>query len=134
MERSVAGVLIREGKAFVAKRGPEGSFGGRWEFPGGKVEAGESDAEALRREFDEEFGVSVGALRMLGETVFPHRGADRLLAAWLIELAPFSRPRLIEHEEVAWVDASELEGLDLVDSDRRLLPYVLPLVGGSEPA
>ena len=129
MERSVAGVLIFEGRVFVAKRGPSGSFGGSWEFPGGKVEPGESDEEALVREFDEEFGLEVRATRLLGEIVFPHNGRDRVLAAWLIEAPPFRRPRLIEHEDLAWADRDELGKLRLVDSDRRLLDVVLPLVG-----
>ena len=128
MERSVAGILLHEGKAFVAKRGPQGSFSGCWEFPGGKVEPGESDEEALVREFDEEFGIAIGVRRLLGEALFPHRGVDRVLAAWLIELAPFTRPKLLEHEEIAWASALELEALRLVDSDRDLLPYVLPLI------
>jgi 8-oxo-dGTP diphosphatase len=131
MERSVAGILIRDGRAFVAKRGPEGSFHGCWEFPGGKVEPGESDEQALSREFDEEFGIEVRAKRLIGESVFPHRGVDRLLAAWLIELAPGSQPRLVEHEELSWAGAAELESLRLVDSDRKLLGYVLPLLAAS---
>jgi mutator protein MutT len=128
MQRSVAGILIHQGKVFIAKRGPEGSFHGCWEFPGGKVEPGESDEAAIAREFDEEFGIEVRALRLLGESIFPHRGADRVLAAWLIDLAPFTRPRLLEHEEIAWAKASELGDLELVDSDRKLLPYVLPFL------
>jgi 8-oxo-dGTP diphosphatase len=128
MDRSVAGILIDNGKAFVAKRGPEGSYCGYWEFPGGKVEPGESDEEALTREFDEEFGITVSAKRLLGEVLFPHRGTDRLLAAWLIDLAPFNRPRLLEHEEMSWASASELEALQLVDSDREVLKFVLPLM------
>ncbi len=128
MERSVAGILIRDGRAFVAKRGSEGSFSGRWEFPGGKVERGESDAEALVREFDEEFGMVVRPIKLLAETVFPHRGSDRTLAAWLIEASPESRPRLIEHEELRWADAGELRSLELVDSDGKILPNVLALI------
>ncbi len=130
MERSVAGILIHGGKAFVAKRGPAGTFHGCWEFPGGKVEPGESDEQALLREFEEEFGVTVRAKLMLGEAVFPHRGSDRILAAWLIELDPFHRPKLIEHEELAWAGPAELESLQLVDSDRKLLPFILPLMRG----
>jgi 8-oxo-dGTP diphosphatase len=128
MERSVAGILLLDGKAFVAKRGPKGSFGGWWEFPGGKVESGESDEAALAREFEEEFGIAVAAKRLLGESIFPHRGKDRVLAAWLIEVAPFTKPNLFEHEAVAWATARELEDLRLVDSDRKLLEFVLPLL------
>jgi 8-oxo-dGTP diphosphatase len=129
MQRSVAGILIIHGKVFIAKRGPEGSFHGCWEFPGGKVEEGESDEAAIAREFDEEFGIKVGALKLLGESVFPHRGTDRVLAAWLIELEPFKRPKLLEHEAIAWAGSGELEALELVDSDRNLLPFILPLMG-----
>ena len=128
MERSVAGIILHEGKAFVAKRGSSGSFSGCWEFPGGKVEPGESDQEALVREFDEEFGISVGARRLLGEAKFPHRGTDRILAAWLIELAPFHKPKLLEHDAITWASAAELESMRLVDSDRKLLEFVLPLM------
>jgi ADP-ribose pyrophosphatase len=130
MERSVAGIILLEGKVFVAKRGSQGSFSGFWEFPGGKVEAGESDQAALAREFDEEFGVSVHPVRLLGEAIFPHRGIDRALAAWLIEIEPFSKPQLLEHDEVAWAGPTELEALRLVDSDRDLLRFVLPLIEG----
>ena len=132
MQRSVAGILIHQGKVFTAKRGSEGSFSGRWEFPGGKVEEGESDEAAIVREFGEEFGIAVRALRPLGESIFAHRGTDRILAAWLIEIAPFTRPKLLEHEEIAWAEGTELEALELVDSDRKLLSYVLPLLGGAE--
>jgi len=128
MERSVAGILLYQDKAFVAQRGQGGSFGGCWEFPGGKVEPGERDEEAITREFDEEFGVHVDALRFLGEVVFPHRGIDRVLAAWLIEMEPYKRPHLLEHKAIAWATAEELSTLELVDSDRDLLPFVLPLI------
>lgn len=128
MDRSVAGILIQDGKAFVAKRGSAGSYCGFWEFPGGKVERGESDEEALVREFNEEFSIIVSAKRLLGEVLFPHRGKDRVLAAWLIDIAPFNRPQLLEHDELAWVTATELAALPLVDSDRKILEFVLPLL------
>jgi 8-oxo-dGTP diphosphatase len=129
MQRSVAGILVHRGKVFIAKRGQTGSFRGRWEFPGGKVEEGESDEAAIEREFREEFDIDIRALRSIGESIFPHRGEDRILAAWLIDLAPYMRPKLLEHEEIAWADAAGLASLDLVDSDRKLLPMVLPLLG-----
>jgi 8-oxo-dGTP diphosphatase len=128
MDRSVAGILIQDGKAFVAKRGSAGSYCGCWEFPGGKVERGESDEEALVREFNEEFSITVSAKRLLGEVLFPHRGKDRVLAAWLIDIAPFNRPQLLEHDALAWAGATELAALQLVDSDRKILEFVLPLL------
>ncbi len=128
MERSVAGILLREGKVFIARRGLAGSFSGFWEFPGGKVEPGESDEEALVREFGEEFDLPIDAKKLLGEIVFPHRGKDRVLAAWLIELESNHGPRLLEHSEIAWKGSAELESLGFVDSDRKLLEFILPLL------
>jgi 8-oxo-dGTP diphosphatase len=128
--RSVAGICLREGRAFVAMRGPKGSCAGLWEFPGGKVEQGESDEAALVREFDEEFGIEAKPLRFLGETAFNHGGAARTLAAWLIELPPYSNPELREHERTAWAGPEELDCLDLVDSDRKLVAFVRDCLAG----
>ncbi|MGO8694536.1 MAG: (deoxy)nucleoside triphosphate pyrophosphohydrolase [Rectinemataceae bacterium] len=124
MERSVAGVLLRNGKVFVARRAPGGSMGRRWEFPGGKVEAGESDEEALEREFLEEFNAKVSARRLLGETSFLHHGVKRTLAAWLVELDPLSKLLPREHVELRWMSKAELRGLDFADSDRKLIDFV----------
>lgn len=124
MGRSVAGVLVRDGKAFVGRRAPGGAMGSRWEFPGGKVEEGESDQEALVREFLEEFDAQVRAIKPLGETSFLHHGRTRVLAAWLVELLPGSKLIPKEHVELRWMALSELRRLDLADSDRELLAFV----------
>jgi len=124
MERSVAGVILRNGKVFVARRAPGGPMGSRWEFPGGKVEPGESDEEALEREFLEEFEARVRALRPLGETSFLHHGVERLLTAWLVELLPSSRLLPREHVELRWTSRTELRALDFADSDRKLIDFV----------
>jgi 8-oxo-dGTP diphosphatase len=128
MERSVAGVIIRGRRALLAQRGPSGSFEGRWEFPGGKVEEGESDPDALVREYEEELGLEVRATRLLGEVTFPHRGVERVLAAWLLEAPAFENLELAEHAAYRWADAAEIKSLSLVDSDRKVLEFVLPLL------
>ena len=99
-------------------------MGSRWEFPGGKVEPGESDEEALEREFLEEFEARVRALRPLGETSFLHHGVERLLTAWLVELLPSSRLLPREHVELRWTSRTELRALDFADSDRKLIDFV----------
>lgn len=55
----VAAVIAREGAVLACRRNPERSFGGKWEFPGGKLEPGESPSDALAREIHEELGVRV---------------------------------------------------------------------------
>ncbi len=111
----------------MARRLPGGELGGKWELPGGKAEAGESDAEALIREYTEEFGLRVEVLRFLGEALFEHRGETRRLAAYLIAMSDGSVPELREHSECRWLAPSELGELDLADSDRKLLPFLVRL-------
>ena len=125
--RSVAGIALRGGSVLVARRKAGGDMGGRWEFPGGGLEPGEDNAAALVREFDEEFKVPVRALEALGESSFSHNGRDYILQAVRIEL--LGEPvELFEHDEVLWADAETLSRLDLADSDRSLVPFILPFL------
>ncbi len=124
MRRSIAGIVIKNGKILVAKRKEGGAIGLRWEFPGGKVESGEKDEEALRREFDEEFGVKADPLHHLGTASFATHSGERLLAAWLVELPKDCLLELREHSMIAWLHPWDLENLDLADSDKALLPLI----------
>jgi mutator protein MutT len=126
MNSSVAAIVLRDGKVLVARRDFGGPLGGLWEFPGGKLEEGESEAEALVREFDEEFGARLLPIRRLGETTFMNKGRDRKLSAWLAELPEGEVLDLREHLSCQWVDLAGLESLDLADSDRKLVHLVFP--------
>lgn len=125
--RSAAGIAVRGGRVLVGRRKPGGDLGGRWEFPGGKLEAGESPEEALVREYDEELGVGATALGRLGRSSFEHRGRRYELVAVAIAVGG-DEFATREHEEFRWAAAEELVALDLAESDRSLLPFVLPLL------
>ncbi|MBQ1869243.1 MAG: NUDIX domain-containing protein, partial [Treponema sp.] len=71
---SITGIALDGDRVLVAKRNPVGQMGGRWEFPGGKVESGESDADAVVREFKEEFGVKVKVFSNIANAHFVHNG------------------------------------------------------------
>lgn len=102
-------------------------MGGKWEFPGGKLEPGELDADATVREFDEEFGLDVAVGATIGQSAFQNNGKNYELVALLVSFD--GEPlELREHDEVRWVGAGELGELDLSDSDRSLVPFVLPLL------
>jgi len=125
--RSIAGVAIRGNRVFISRRLPGGAMGGKWEFPGGKLEPGEQDADAAIREFDEEFGLKISVGATIGLSAFQNNGKTYELAALLVSFC--GEPlELREHDEVRWVGASELQSLDLSDSDRSLVPFVLPLL------
>lgn len=132
MPRSVAGIAIRDGLVLVARRLPGGEMGGTWEFPGGKLESGEDYAQALIREFEEEFGVAVRAGEKLGQAWFEHSGKHYELAALTINLESSGLEpgtlELREHSEIRWVGAEDLAALELSDSDRSLLPFLIHLL------
>ena len=67
MSRSIACIDYRNGKIFIAKRQQVGDMGGRWEFPGGKVEKGETDQQALAREIKEELDIDVEVEELIDE-------------------------------------------------------------------
>ena len=128
--RSIAGIAIRDSRVFVARRHPGGDMGGKWEFPGGKCEEGEDSASTAVREFEEEFGLSIVAGSVIGKSSFMNNGKAYELAAIMVSFD--GNPAFLrEHLEYRWVGAEELLTLDLADSDRSLLTFVLPLLSVS---
>jgi 8-oxo-dGTP diphosphatase len=131
--RSVAGIAL-DGPAgtgrriFIARRFPKGDLSGKWEFPGGKVEENESDAEALVREYLEELGVTVRTGPHLGAASFEHRGKTYSLNAYRIYFDSTDFV-LNEHSEWRWASFGEIEKLDFADSDRKLFPCLKPNLG-----
>jgi 8-oxo-dGTP diphosphatase len=117
---SIAGIAVEEGRIFVARRIPGGDLGGKWEFPGWKVELGESDEEALIREFREEFAVTVRPGPFLASASFEHHGKTRILRAYRVYLESHDFI-LSEHTEWDWVSLETIAGLDFAGSDRKLL-------------
>jgi 8-oxo-dGTP diphosphatase len=124
VKRSVAGIAVRNDRILVAKRVEGGPIGLCWEFPGGKVEEGETDENALKREFNEELGIDVIPLRIIGTSNFLSASGSRELAAWLVEIPQESILVLREHSDIAWLRLDELAAIDLADSDRNLLPFI----------
>ena len=119
MRHSVAGIAIEQGKVFIARRKAGGDIGGKWEFPGGKVEEGEGDADALLREYREEFGATVAVGPLLASAEFSHDGQLFLLRAHRIFFTSRNF-NMTEHSEWRWAAFDEITALDFADSDRRL--------------
>jgi 8-oxo-dGTP diphosphatase len=121
MRKSVAGIAWDQGRVFIAQRSGGGAMGERWEFPGGKVEEGETDQEALIREYREEFAVSIQVGPFLGSAGFEHQGIAHRVNSYRVSF--LSRDfTLSEHSRWRWAGFDEIEQLDFVDSDRKLLP------------
>jgi 8-oxo-dGTP diphosphatase len=122
--RVVAGVLLDDtGRVLIAQR-PHGSWqAGRWEFPGGKVESGETDEQALRRELKEELGIHVQQARLL-QTV-EHAYSDRTvsIALWLVPRYE-GTPQGLDAQALQWRQPQELHSVDLLEAD---LPFIATL-------
>ena len=124
----VVGAAIVDGDRVLVAQRSGGPYDGCWEFPGGKVERGESDLSALVREIEEELGVAIEPQDFLGEVLLDGvvgggaPGASTL-RVWRARIAG-GRPVAREHAQVRWLGVGELEALDWIPADRPLLPAV----------
>lgn len=103
----VGAVFIRNGTVLAAKRGPTKQLAGFWEFPGGKIEAGETATEALQRELSEELKVEVEIRDYLTTTEYRYDFGIVSLSTYLVSLGK-QEPVLTEHVEMRWLTPDEL--------------------------
>lgn len=117
----VAGILVDEGRILVGQRAPHVRHAGKWEFPGGKVEVGETLAQALQRELFEELSINATVGRELWRTtIFIDRRPRLRLVFFAV---PQYRGPLTNRvfAAVRWVAPDDLRGLDLLDADREFI-------------
>ncbi|WP_235535915.1 DUF2237 family protein [Nocardioides sp. Root190] len=119
MSREVAvvgAVIVRDGLVLCARRGPGGATGGMWEFPGGKIEPGETPEAALEREIIEELGCRI---RVGAEVTTTTHAYDALVVTlttyWCVLLD--GSPSASEHEELRWLSPDELDPLAWAPAD-----------------
>ncbi len=127
MSRSVACIDFRAGKVFIAKRQNTGDMGNRWEFPGGKIDQGEDFEKAIKREMQEEFGVSVDVGPYIASTSFMHKGKECFVDAFSVHFHEDGIERkfkLTEHTDYCWEDIDKIPELNFVDSDLQLYPAI----------
>lgn len=119
----VAAVVARDGRYLVGRRPHHKRHGGLWEFPGGKLDPGETWASGAARELDEELGLT---LVTLGATLFEARdpGSPFLIRFVEVEVAGDPDPR--EHAELGWFTPPELRMLSLAPSDAAFVRHLAP--------
>jgi mutator protein MutT len=120
--RVLAAVIIDQDKYLVCQRPLDKRHGGLWEFPGGKMEAGESLFEAANRELSEELNVSALSV---GEPIYSVHDEG---SPFVIDFVPseiVGVPTCLEHADVRWASLEDIQHLDLAPSDRQFVRFLL---------
>ena len=123
----VAGALFdHQGRVLIAQRPPGKHMAGRWEFPGGKVATGETEAAALARELREELGVEITASRHLMRLTHSYDDRHVELSMWIVE--SFSgEPQGLDGQRLKWVQPARLGYEDILEADRPFVEAVRDL-------
>jgi 8-oxo-dGTP diphosphatase len=119
----VGAAICRDGLCLVAQRGPKQSLAGKWEFPGGKIEPGESPQVALVREIEEELGLAIHVGHALGSGEVAVNGRKVVLDVYAATVLA-GELELLEHAQVVWARPEELAGFDWAEAD---VPSVDPV-------
>jgi 8-oxo-dGTP diphosphatase len=128
----VAAVIVADGRVLACERAAPPEVAGRWEFPGGKVEPGETDEAALVRECAEELGVRVAVGARVGPDVALAHGRA-VLRVFAVRLLGGDVPRALEHSAMRWLGVDELDSVHWLPADQPIVAE-LPslLVAASE--
>jgi len=116
-----AGIIVREGRVLACQRRADQPHAGKWEFPGGKREAGESSEECLRRELREELGIEAELGPGVWRTVHTYDGRPPVALVFFAVRAYRGAIENRAFADLRWVPTAELAQLDFLDADRELI-------------
>ena len=120
----ICGVITNaEGKIFIARRKKDKSLGGKWEFPGGKIEKDETQEECLQRELNEEFNMQVKLGEKLGENEYHYENFSIRLIAYNCEFISATY-ELMDQDTYEWVSKESLTNYELAEADIPLINLI----------
>jgi len=122
-----AALYDSDGRVLIAERPAGKHMAGRWEFPGGKVVAGESEADALSRELWEELGVRVTSSRPFMRLTHSYDDRDVELSMWIVDGFQ-GEPQSLDGQRLKWVPAERLPDEDILEADRPFVEALATLV------
>jgi 8-oxo-dGTP diphosphatase len=124
----VGAAIIADGRVLACARSAPPEVAGRWEFPGGKVEPGEAEIDALVRECAEELGVRVEIGARVGRDVRMAHGRS-VLRVYVARLLHGDQPKALEHSDLRWLSATELDSVAWLPADAPVVAALRPLLG-----
>lgn len=125
----VAAAVIRQGDTLFATQRGHGSGRGRWEFPGGKTEPGETTEEALKREIREELETVIEPEERIAVIECDYPDFHLSMDCWFCRIVSGS-PKLTEHSSARWLRLSELDEPDWLPADRILIEKIREMESG----
>jgi 8-oxo-dGTP diphosphatase len=117
----VAGLVASEGRVLISQRRADQAWPLQWEFPGGKVEAGEAPVAALVRELREELAIEVEVGRVWDVLFHAYDGFDLVMLVYRCRIVGDAAPRAVEVAAFAWVTPADLPAWDILPADRPLV-------------
>lgn len=123
----VAAVIDRGGSFLVTRRQPGVHLAGLWEFPGGKVDPGESHVAGLQREIREELGAEVEVCELIFETTHPY--PERAVALYFYRCVLVGAPQPLLGQEIRWVPRAGLASLGFPPADEALIRMLMSAAG-----
>ena len=118
----VAAIITKDGKYFATQRG-YGDFAGGWEFPGGKVEPGETPQDALVREIKEGLDADITVGELVETVKYDYPTFHLTMHCFLCELIS-NHLVLLEHEAAKWLDPDELDSVEWLPADQGLINHL----------
>ena len=115
----VAAIIYKDGAYFATQRG-YGEFEGMWEFPGGKIEPGETPEDALKREIQEELGVDIVIENILCTTEYDYSSFHLTMHCYLCSIAS-GEIELREHKSARWLRPEELGSVEWLPADKDVI-------------
>ena len=126
----VAAIIHRDGAYFATQR-VYGEFEGMWEFPGGKIEPGESREDALKREIQEELGVDITIGELLCTTEYDYPTFHLTMHCYLCSVAS-GEIELREHKSAQWLTAETLDTVEWLPADREIIAMLRAMKNGDK--
>lgn len=118
MTTVVAAVIEREGRVLIGQRKTGGQHPLKWEFPGGKVEVGETPEDAVVRELSEELGIRAHVDRELGRYEYQYSGRPRILLIFYRVVDFDGEPQNLDFSQIQWAPRERLGDYDFLEGDR----------------